>query len=69
MVQTLVIVSGSLGDALGGVDIKDLFLPHHCALTMVSQSFPPAKEIFTGISVLLVVGLCLNATASKHLTL
>jgi hypothetical protein len=68
MVQTLVAVSGSLGDTLGGVDIKDLF-SHVAALTRFSQPFPPARGIFTGISVLLMVGPCLNATACEHATL
>jgi hypothetical protein len=69
LVQTLVIVSGSLGDTLGGVNIKDSFFSHHCALIKISQSFPPAKGIFTGISILLMVGLFLNVAACELVTL
>jgi hypothetical protein len=67
LVQTLVIVSGSLGDTLGGVIIKVSFFPHHCSKKF-SQSFPPAKGIFTGISILLMVGLFLNVAACELVT-
>jgi hypothetical protein len=42
LVQTLVIVSGSLGDTLGGVNIKVSFLPYHCALKIFTVL--PSRE-------------------------
>ena len=67
--HTLIAVCGPLGDAVGVVGLKNLSLPHHCALTLVSQSFPPAQGIFVCINVLLTVGLFPNTIACGHVTL
>ena len=69
VVHTLIAVCGPLGDAVGVVGLKHLVLPHHCALTLVSQSFPPAQGIFVCINVLLTVGLFPNTIACGHVTL
>ena len=69
MVQVSVSISASLGNVLSTVGFKYLCPLHRCTLTPISQPFPPAQAVFTGISVLLSVSVFLNSLLLGHITL
>jgi hypothetical protein len=55
-VNVLYTLSDTLGEGISLVIITMSSLMRICALTPLSQVFPPSKVIFTGIGVLLMVG-------------
>ena len=55
-VNVLYALSGTLGEGVSLVIVMMSTLMRICALTSFSQGFSPAKVIFTGIGVLLLVG-------------
>jgi len=54
-INVLYTLSNTLGEGIGLVNITISSLSRICALTPFSQVFSPAKVIFTGIGVLLLV--------------
>ena len=58
-ISVLCALSDTLGEGVGLVNITLSFLSRIAPLTSLSQVFSPAKVIFTGIGILLLVGYLL----------
>jgi hypothetical protein len=65
-VNVLFSFSATLGEGVGLVYLKSRFLIRICSLIVVLKAFSPAKVIFSGIGVLLLVSLPLITSERVH---
>jgi hypothetical protein len=62
-VNVLNAISATTGGFVGIVSLKEFVrddLPGICSLILILEAYPPVGVIFTGIGILLSVGICIN---------